>query len=143
MSSTRENDEMMMKHVVDMLHKTRGWMPVITNNNGTVMQIPGGSTRLIVTRVWSTLQGGGSELAENAARFAATHSREEGGFVLAIMSLLGPAERMHMAGHIKDSDEVLDERELLEMARRTGPEAIERYKMIAGNAGIRRSILQI
>lgn len=132
-----------MKHVVTMLHKTRGWMPIITNNNGTVMQIPGGTTRLIVTRVWSTLQGGGSKLAENAARFAATHSKGEGGFVLAVMSLLGPAEKMHMAWHLKESDEVLDERDLLTMARQTGPEAIERYKTIAGNAGLRRGILQI
>jgi len=115
-------------HVVDLLGRTRHWTATAEVEEGTVMSMPGGGTRLVVSRNWGAT--GNTDIVRNGASYAYHKGKHHGGAVLAALSQLGPLGRLYVEPFEAHGLEVLQEQDLADMAGACGLTALERYQRI-------------
>lgn len=140
MSRHDDNAIAFLDLVADMLAETRGWTRDEKTEHGQLMLTPDGGTRLLVTRIWGDPVSN-SDIARNAARYAAHHGHQYGGAVLALLSTLGDLGWAYVRESTPFNLEVLDEPHIAGLAGTLGTAALERYADILRNQGYGRHML--
>lgn len=133
-----DREEQTHRHVIGLLARNRAWKAMDEVDGGTIMELPEGGRRLLVTRYWGS--GGTITDARNAAAFAAHHGHAVGGAVLAIMSPLDLLQRETIKESLAYNVELLDERDMLPMVMASGHEAMREYERIVTNGFGRRRL---